>query len=175
MANHVFTNINIKFETAKDSTKFLEWIAYLPENDMPYLQKMETCNNCMLDSLYEDKQDSYDYFIENIGAKWISIDDIDHNDNEVDINWTSAWSFADKLFIKLSNHVIEQFPEALLHVTYEDEGFGFVGAAYMSKLGYDLDEYDPEIDHDSDEFFDQITDKKQELLKYCMQTVNELA
>ena len=130
----------------------------------------------MLDTLYPDKEESHAYFIDNIGAKWIFFDGIEYNDTEVYIDWSSAWSATDKLIDRLGEFLIEQYPNVELRVTYEDEGFGFVGAIYMNSRGSDSIEYAPSSDElsnsDSDEFIDDMIDKKQELLDACIDNVN---
>jgi len=177
MANHVYTNVHITFTDPNHCSNFLDWIGHTPiiENTS-YAARIETCRNIMIDNFYPEKEDSYAYYIDNIGAKWIFFDGIEYNDTEIYIDWTSAWSATDKLINRLGNFLIEQYPGVDLAVTYEDEGFGFVGAIFMNSHGSDSIEYAPSSDElsnsDSDEFIDGMIDKKQELLDACIDNVN---
>ena len=184
MANHVYTNVHIKFATAENCNDFLEWINYTPNETITYCERIELSCNRMLDTLYPDKEESHAYFIDNIGAKWIFFDGIEYNDTEVYIDWSSAWSATDKLIDRLGEFLIEQYPNVELEVTYEDEGFGFVGAIYMNSRGSDSIEYVPSSDELSnseylddddcfnDQLFDEMIAKKQELLDACIDNVN---
>lgn len=177
MSNYVYTNVHITFATAENCNKFLDWIGYTPiiENTT-YGERIEVSCNTMLDTLYPDKDESHTYFIDNIGAKWIFFDEIAHDETEVYIDWTSAWTATDKLIDRLGERLIEQYSDVDLEVTYEDEDFGFIGAIFMNNLGRYNIEYVPSSDElsnsDTDEFIDDIIAKKQELLDKCIDNVN---
>jgi hypothetical protein len=184
MANHVYTNVHIKFATAENCNDFLEWINYTPNENTTYGEQIELSCNCMLDTLYPDKEESHAYFIDNIGAKWIFFDGIEYNETDVYIDWTSAWSATDKLIDRLGDFLIDRYPGVELRVTYEDEGFAFVGAIFTNSRNSDSIEYVPgsdELENSeyqdednclSDKFFDDMIVKKQELLDACIDNVN---
>ena len=69
MANHVYTNVHIKFATAENCNDFLEWINYTPNENTTYGEQIELSCNCMLDTLNEDEEmrwDTYNLIVENL-------------------------------------------------------------------------------------------------------------
>ena len=72
----------------------------------------------------DDVVNSYDWYIENVGAKWMSLEDI----SEYGLAATSAWSppigFCDALFEKLKSL---DSPDLMLWCRYDDEMPNFIG------------------------------------------------
>jgi hypothetical protein len=97
------------------------------------------------------------------------------DDTSVYINMTSAWDFPEGLFFKLSDFLRKQFPNAVMQVTFEDEGYNFLGAAASNQEFRDveyhypdfaeLDEYKDDDDCWTDEFYEKMSDIKDELLQ----------
>ena len=182
MANHVHTNINIRFEDTKALDKFKfealqydRWMRYPDESATTYWERIENLRDAYFKIICPDVENTRNDFIEKLGAKWISFDDIDFDDTEMVLTITSAWSPAFGLFERIYKHVAELDPEASLLITWEDEGFNFIGAASYNKNGDDFDEYVPteedlellsfdDADEDrSDEFYELISDKMNDL------------
>jgi hypothetical protein len=176
MANHVYALVEIEFANPKDITKFSEWLGHTFDENITFGERIEACCNIMLDNLYPDKEDTHEYFIENLGTKWIYFDDVDQSETTMNISWTTAWSFPEKLFNKLTKYLQSEYKDFTCSCTFEDEGFGFVGAIYMNSRGSDSIEYVPSSDElsnsDSDEFIDDMISKKQDLLDACIDNVN---
>jgi len=128
----------------------------------------------MLQNLYPDKEDTRDYYIENLGAKWIYFDDTERWETAIFISWTSAWDFPEKLFNKLTEYLQSEYKGFLCKCTFEDEGFGFVGAAVSNDTWSDIEYYEPidelveyrdEEDYLSDDFYEVVSDRKQNMLQ----------
>ena len=149
MANHVYFNIELNVDagqaalveklsnSCKEKQGEMEWLTYavekLPIYPVPY-----------------DEEDWYSWGCENIGAKWIEVDDW----NETTISGHSAWSppipFVNSLIQYIYNEVGGN-PSA--KVTYEDEFRNFIGIheAWVDgsdDVDWDYDECDgEEINH----------------------------
>ena len=182
MANHVQTNINIRFDDAKALRKFIfeelkydQWMRYPEESATTYWERIENLRQAYFRIICPDVENTYNDFIDKLGAKWISFDDIDFDDTEMVLTITSAWSPAFGLFKRIYKLVAQIDPEASLLITWEDEGFNFIGAASYNKNGDDFDEYvptdedlellsfeDPDEDR-SEEFYELISDKMSDL------------
>jgi hypothetical protein len=109
------------------------------------------------------------------------------DDTSVYINMTSAWDFPEGLFFKLSDLLRDQFPNAVMQVTFEDEGYNFIGAAASNQEFRDveyhhpdfdeLDEYKDDEDCWSDEFYEEMDERRQmvldEVLSFIQQDASE--
>ena len=135
MANHVYYNIDLSLdagqsalveklgESCKTKNGEMEWISYevqeLPIYPVPYNEK-----------------DWYSWGCEQMGAKWVSMEDW----NETYMSGHSAWSppipFLTNLIQYIYNEVGGQ-PSAKM--TYEDEFRNFVGVCEVWIAGDDVD------------------------------------
>jgi len=135
MANHVYYNIDLSLdagqsalveklgESCKTKNGEMEWISYevqeLPIYPVPY-----------------DEKDWYSWGCEQMGAKWVSMEDW----NETYMSGHSAWSppipFLTNLIQYIYNEVGGQ-PSAKM--TYEDEFRNFVGVCEVWIAGDDVD------------------------------------
>jgi len=181
MANHVYSLLEVKFKTVDDTSRFLEWIELetdsekYPENST-YLSRMEACSNCLFESLYDGTEDTRDWWLENVGAKWCYLDDVDSSDDTVYLSLVSAWDFPEGLFFKLSDFLREQYAGAKMEGTFEDEGYCFIGACAANQQFRDIEYFHPdeeyfedpnyrdEDDCWTDAFFEEMSNKKDELL-----------
>ena len=148
MANHVYFNIELSLDagqtelvqklsnSCKENQGEMQWLTYavekLPIYDTPY-----------------NEDNWYDWGCQNIGAKWVSVDDW----NETNISGHSAWSpvipFVNSLIQYIYNEV-GGMPTAKM--TYEDEFRNFIGVleAWIDtnigsgEVQYDYDEYEGE-------------------------------
>lgn len=182
MANHVYAHLDIEFENHEDVTKFSNWLNYQSTNkDITYGERVELCCNTLLNNLYPDKEDTRVYYIENLGAKWIYFDDVDIYDTTVNITWTTAWDFPEKLFNKLSEYLQSQYKNFTCSCTFEDESFNFIGVAVANEKYLDWEYYEPdnelkeyrdEDDCLTDEFFGIMIDRKDEMLREIHASIN---
>ena len=181
MANHVYSTIEIKFKTVEDTSRFLEWIGLetnsekWPENST-YLSQMEACSNCFFESLYDGTEDTREWWIDNIGAKWCYLDDVDSSDDTVYLSIVSAWTFPEGLFFKLTDFLREHYPGAKVEGTFDDESYCFIGACASNQQYRDIEYFHPdeeffddpkyrdEDDCWTDAFYEEMSNKKDELL-----------
>jgi hypothetical protein len=181
MANHVYTNINIRFDDSEALRKFtfdiLEYDKWMSGklDGQTYWERISKLQSEYFKIICPDVEETRSDYIDKLGAKWISFEDIDFDDDEMTLTITSAWSPAFGLFERIYKHVAQIDPEASLVITWEDEGFNFIGAASYNKFGDDFDEYEPteedlellsfeDPDEDrSDEFYELISDKMNDL------------
>ena len=135
MANHVHFDINMDNEVDEDKVfKYQDrtiesWngketykIKELVEAyDQPFMSDVEK-------TLDEDGwlEDSYDWHIDNIGAKWVTLDYAD----ESTLSGYSAWSPP----IEMLGH-FAKFIKQDLKMTYEDEFRNFIGVAWSDDEG----------------------------------------
>jgi len=119
MANNVTTHIT--FENLSPKAK--DFLASLSE-------KRKEDEYCYMIPLYgmdvNDEKANYDWFCENIGPKWMYLEDVDMDIGYM--NCVSAWSapvpFMDRLYEYL---VSLDSPDLILWATIEDEMPNFVG------------------------------------------------
>jgi hypothetical protein len=75
---------------------------------------------------------THEFFFENIGSKWCTLEDLHIGEDYVGINLTSAWSYPNVLVEKLNELILETQKEFKIKTTYEDECPNFFGAeAYV--------------------------------------------
>jgi hypothetical protein len=99
--------------------------------------------------------------VENVGAKWITIEGIDKNySDEVDVLIESAWSVPSGYLEKLATYLTNLDENIILTGTYEDESMEPMGAFVYGHNFDDIEDLDVEIDHDrfwdDDEYRDEI-------------------
>ncbi len=145
MANHVYFNIELSLDagqtalveklsnSCKEKQGQMEWLTYavekLPIYSTPY-----------------DEDDWYSWGCENIGAKWISVDDW----NETTISGHSAWSPVIPFVNSLIQYIYDEvggMPTAKM--TYEDEFRNFIG---IHEAWIDTDVGSGEVNFDYDEY-----------------------
>ena len=177
MANHVHTHINIRFDDSEALRQFtfdiLEYDKWMSGklDGQTYWERISKLQSEYFKIICPDVEETRSDYIDKLGAKWISFEDIDFDDDEMTLTITSAWSPAFGLFERIYKHVAQIDPEASLLITWEDEGFNFIGAASYNKNGDDFYEYVPDEedlkllsfenpdDDRSDEFYELIGDK----------------
>jgi hypothetical protein len=180
MANHVYTNINIRFDDSEALRKFtfdiLEYDKWMSGklDGQTYWERIEKLRYSYFKIICPDVENTRNDFIDKLGAKWISFEDIDFDDDELTLTITSAWSPAFGLFERIYKHAAKLDPDVSLLIDWEDEGFNFIGAASYNKFGDDFDEYEPteedmellinEENDRSDEFYEMISDRKSDLI-----------
>ena len=135
MANHVYFNIDLSLDagqselveklgnSCRHAQGEMQWITYevetLPIYPVPY-----------------DEEDWYSWGCEQMGAKWVSVEDW----NENIISGHSAWSPPIPFITNLIQHIYDQvggIPSAKM--TYEDEFRNFIGVCEVWITGDDVD------------------------------------
>lgn len=142
MANHVYFNIDLSLDagqselveklgnSCRHAQGEMQWITYevekLPIYPVPY-----------------NEEDWYSWGCEQMGAKWVSVDDW----NENIISGHSAWSPPIPFITNLIQHIYDQvggIPSAKM--TYEDEFRNFIGVCevWIDDNNVDWDYYEVE-------------------------------
>jgi hypothetical protein len=177
MANHVYSYFEITFKSEEDCNNFAEWIGLDPKDEnIAWMARIEACCNIMMDNLYPDNEDTRQWWLDNVGAKWMYFDDVDRSaDSSIIINMTSAWDFPEALFYKLSDFLRDRYEDVAMTVTFDDEGYNFIGAAAANQQFRDIDYFHPDFDEldeykDEDdcwteEFYEEMSNIKDELLQ----------
>lgn len=144
MANHVNTTVHLHTteEGKKRFEEILSRVSTLNDKDV-YSHNAEE----LFDS---DDIGSYDGNINNMGAKWVTIDDV----GEDYISLTSAWSMPDGVVEMIAKEINEVDADSYITVEYEDEMPNFVGVA-LYKGGEVVDQEDFD--------WDEIKDKLNEI------------
>jgi hypothetical protein len=181
MANHVYSIIEINFANQEDTSRFLKWIGLEtdPEKyleNSTYMSRVEACSTHLFNNLFHGLPDTREAWIDEVGAKWCYLDDVDASDDTVYVNIVSAWDFPEGLFYKLSDFLREQYPGAKMEGTFEDEGYCFIGACAANQQYRDIEYFSPDDEYSedpnykdedgcwTDAFFEEMSNKKDELL-----------
>ena len=88
---------------------------------------------------------SYDWYCENVGAKWCNVEEVD----ETQVYGYSAWSPPIEMLGHLAAHM-----KANLRMNYEDEFRNFVGVAFANETGNTSFE-----ETDGDDFVEQLCEE----------------
>ena len=136
MANHVYFNISIEGITEEqhaclfksEETERPHW-----DEDEPPIKMVELVEiheqpfMSNLDREYDDEgwiKNSWDWYVNNCGAKWVSIEEWEHNM----ISGHSAWSHPVSMVENMLEYASNRFGiELSAKMTYEDEFRNFVG------------------------------------------------
>jgi len=81
-------------------------------------------------------ENSWEYYVNNVGAKWCNIDDI----GEEYFSGYSAWSPPVKFVEYLSEHLVQFDSEVKIKLSYEDEFRNFIGTAHVEDGLADVEE-----------------------------------
>ena len=142
--------------------------------------------------LTEDRGVMNTWSYDNLGSKWTTLyDATDVGAFSIE----SAWYPPKKFFIHLYNLCFPLDNDVVIEVTYEDETFNPIGALVIKGIEYDPEDYDgkqgciwveetsmvdPTVDMDSDDedydetsqqFYEDLADKQQELLDECLRLI----
>jgi len=126
MANNVQNTINIEHGGQEYIKSFIEKIRNIKRN------------NDSIHLLYEDSEETREWWETNIGAKWAYIEDFTYDDTTAEITIVSAWS-AVTPFVEFINEQTNN--ETTINFTYVDEMPNFLGRITYEK-GDIVDEYD---------------------------------
>ena len=127
----------------------------------------------------------YDWALDNIGAKWTYLEEVQ---DEGEFSLTSAWYPPKQFFIHLYKLCVELDENVEIEVKYEDESYDPIGAFvvkkdkdgtpciwgeedYVDNPLNDMDWDDEGYDEAQQEFYDEVYEIKQELLKECHRLV----
>ena len=130
-----------------------------------------------------DEDKWYDWYIENVGAKWCHIEEWEGDY----MNLCSAWSACTGFVERLTTFLAETDPNVRVRHQYEDEFRNFIGVRIFEGvdaadiLFEELDDGDlthlfkeehPEFDHDSDEMTDEMYEAFDDLVYNWFQSQN---
>ena len=90
-------------------------------------------------------ENSYDWYCENVGAKWCNVEDVE----ETQVYGYSAWSPPIEMLGHLAAHM-----KTDLRMNYEDEFRNFIGVAWADEDGHTSFE-----ETDGDDFVEQLCEK----------------
>ena len=119
MANHVDTTVHLHTteEGKKKFKEILSRISTINDKDV-YSHNAEELFN-------SDDMGSYDGNINNMGAKWVTVDEF----GEDYLHLTSAWSVPDGIAEMIAKEINEVDADSIVTVEYGDECPNFVGVA----------------------------------------------
>ena len=84
-------------------------------------------------------EDSWNYYVENVGAKWCNVEDVE----EYYFSGYSAWSAPIQFVQYLHEYLYDHHDKNhSIKMTYEDEFRNFIGIAHYKDGVYDIDEMD---------------------------------
>ena len=100
-------------------------------------------------------EDSWNWYVNNVGAKWCHVEDcIYHEDTQI-LNGYSAWSAPIDMCQAIAHHIQDAYDEfAHIKMTFEDEFRNFIGIYYIESHrdtdGEWISNYDEEYIDDGD-------------------------
>ena len=149
----VFNSIGETFTTQRESTNWegkpITFTEFKPIEELEFMPEY-------------DEEKWYDWYCENVGAKWCHIEEWEGDY----MNLCSAWSACTGFAERLTTFLAETDPNVRVRHQYEDEFRNFIGVAVYEGLDADeilfeeLDDGDitelfkhehPEFDHDAEE------------------------
>ena len=138
MANHVYFYVSVNTESPKVEKAFEE-VMVMEEVKRPFYASDDTYTvkelididrlAFMPEGKYDSDdylENSWDYYVSNVGAKWCHIDDVDPDG--LFFSGYSAWSPPITLIENLQKY-LEGYGEVDIRMTYDDEAWCFVGVA----------------------------------------------
>ena len=142
MANHVHNYIEIigndecieAFEKSINKILFKNehgWIDYKPVEDLEFMPKHPRDQEGWLIN-------SYDYYIDNVGAKWAHVEDFE----STYITLVSAWSPVSAFVGHLVQFLYQFDPNVVLKHNYVDEYHQFIGVQRCTSDGEALFDYE---------------------------------
>lgn len=177
MANHVNTTVHLHTteEGKKRFEEILSRVSTLNDKDV-YSHNAEE----LFDS---DDMGSYDGNINNMGAKWVTVDEF----GEDYLHLTSAWSVPDGILEMIAKEINEVDADSYITVEYEDEMPNFVGVALykggevVDQEMFDWDEIKdklneiPELAEHWDEEEEDWSDEGRDIMsEYLWETTREM-
>jgi len=133
MANHV--NSYIQLEEGNEGAK-----AYFKS----FVESMGTWEDSPMDGIEKlfgpresEEQSDYSYFIENVGAKWLTVED----SGDEHLMTTTAWSPPEGLFNKICEDLAEIDESVQVSMVFDDEMPNFVGVATFNAKFDDEPDY----------------------------------
>jgi hypothetical protein len=78
-------------------------------------------------------EESFNSFVDNVGAKWCVFEDFE----EDYINCYSAWSAVIPMVERIVQHLDDKFPGSFATMQYEDECLNFIGYCLIEGVGVD--------------------------------------
>ena len=152
-----FTIKNLNEETFEKLQALME----LDQNDNYSVNYIKNINILYEKEFTDEVIPDYEFMVESVGAKWITIEGIDKNySDEVDVLIESAWSVPVGYLEKLAEYLTNLDKNIVLTGTYEDESLEPMGAFVYGHNFDDIEDMDVEIDFDrfwdDDEYRDEI-------------------
>jgi len=171
MANYVYFNVDFVgvSEELWDKTLISEPVTKKAWDDSKYtinelkeLHKLSFFDH--IEKEYEDDgwlKDSYDFYVNNIGAKWCNIDSWEHSN----LSGYSAWSPPIELVRNMVKYFQEHSAETIsARMTYEDEFRNFIGInEFYTEIDGEVIVHDDENYIDCEELQDMLNTRLSEL------------
>lgn len=151
MANHVSSRIEL-VEGNEEVTKWFENLTLsmlVPEEDKQGIFDYFKPVHEMFDEWNESEseQETYGWYIDNIGAKWCHLEDT----GDAHMSFESAWGYPGELFLRIHQEAHKIDPDVIMSIYYDDEGPNFFGSGlYADGEMYDEEYWDSDNYHHID-------------------------
>lgn len=146
MANHVTTRVDISGFTEDARQKMVEAFERVRSSENSWGRGWFADVFVDGEELTFDMVEKYDWAVENIGAKWSYIEDMEYSEDSDVISFSivSAWSYPEAGVIRFCEEFVAPYSENFIaQVIYEDEMPNFIGASVINVDGvYDNEEWD---------------------------------
>lgn len=183
MANVMTSRVTVKNLNAETFEK-LKALMAIDEKDKYYVDFINNINMLYEKEFTIENGPDYEFMTESVGAKWITIENIDQNFfEEVHLLIETAWSFPSEYLEKLAGYLTNFDKNIYLTGTYEDESLEPMGAFVYGHNYDDYEDLDVEIDEDRwwdedeyrDEIYDELYELRDNLYNGYVETIKERA
>ena len=174
MANEVRTFIEVHSDNCNGTFEKLQEMF----GDPDYKEMSHT--DWLYHKLYGEKDYDRGVYIDEMGAKWCYVDEIDPADDSFTMTTVSAWNYCDGAIRRLQEILQETDEDVCVAFTFEDESMCPVGggACYKGELVFYEDEfeypsyadYEDDVQYDSalEEMYDNVYTVCEELKNEAM-------
>jgi len=137
MANHVRTTVEVEGVNKETLAQVKEWFAFMKgtrigkdlfgvemDEGSSWGDKRYNVHNLFADGVAE-----WDWYTNNVGAKWCHFEEVSFSDDSFYFELQSAWSYPEPLIERINRQLTNLQAEGTkMFITYEDEMPNFVGA-----------------------------------------------
>jgi len=148
MANNVYSNFWIYEGNDEVKKWFREKLdgLVIPEDEVVDFELYKPVHEMFWSDVNEEETSTRSWYIDNIGAKWCNVQDIDVES----ISCCSAWDYPEYFYVKIAEEAEKIDPKVIFAATYEDEMPNFFGSSVFYE-GEVYDNYMIESDEYSNE------------------------
>jgi hypothetical protein len=133
MANHVWTNVIVESDKIDVHDKIDEWFIDIKS-------WRDDAVRLTVEPLFGEYED---FPIDEIGSKWVHVEDLYVGTAETEITFTSAWDFPEGYMKKFVEKMVEIGDDVIVTFRGDEESNCFIFGGYANKKGFSWLEENP--------------------------------